>query len=131
MLNPNFNPADSRLQDIFDHLQSNGFKVYFPAQHVGECKEPYIVVRLNPLTEVIGFSTDFQSYSVLCHVPRLNYGMFESYIRSVKTCMKDLFPMIVSERVQSQSFYDDQLKGHVVDVGYRNAQKFNHQKEFD
>ena len=131
LLDPNFNPAESRLQDIFDHLQSGGFEVYFPAQKVGECLKPYCVVRLNPLTQVPGTSTDLQTYSVICYVPRLNYGQLEGFIRKVKARMKALYPMIVSERTQTQSFYDDQLKGHMVDVGYRNAQKFNHQLEFD
>ena len=37
--------AASRIQDIYLHLKEQGFEVYFPAQKVGECLSPYVVVK--------------------------------------------------------------------------------------
>ena len=41
---------------IYKHLKNNGFDVYSIGQHEGICTNPYIVVKENGESEVIGTS---------------------------------------------------------------------------
>lgn len=122
--NPNADsPAKSVV--IFDHLKANGYNVYFPGEHQGECREPYTVVKISNLGEVAGTSTDFRLYDLLMYVPRDEYASLEPYVDSIKFCMKALYPLIVSTRFETASFYDDSVKAHMVSMQYRNARKHN------
>ena len=40
-----FDFQESRWQDLYLHLKNKGYDVYAPAQKVGECTEPYLVVK--------------------------------------------------------------------------------------
>ena len=41
---------------IYKHLKNNGFDVYSIGQHEGICTNPYIVVKENGESEVVGTS---------------------------------------------------------------------------
>lgn len=111
----------SRLLDIYKFLQSKGHEVYFPAQKVGECKKPYIVIKDEGLTQLLNFSSKLQLYSIMAFVPGTRFGDLEPLINQVDEEMKELFPMIKSTNFRTPSFYDDVIKGHMISSQYRNA----------
>ena len=41
---------------IYKHLKNNGFDVYSIGQHEGICTNPYIVVKENGESEIVGTS---------------------------------------------------------------------------
>lgn len=124
MLNPtSFDYAQSRAQDIYNLLASEGFEVYFPGVKVGECKRPYVVVKNNGSAQHVLFSTDVDQYSVMCYVPQLGYSGLEPLVQAVKASMKKLEPMIRPYGMQTPSFYDDAYKAHMVSIEYKNYKK--------
>lgn len=110
----------TRLKDIYKHLKSFGFSVYFPAQHKGECTEPYIVLKEVTTSQYLQYSSTVTYYDLMCYVPKDKFSMIEDYMNSVKECMKAMVPMIKPTYNETQSFYDDGIKGHMKSVQYKN-----------
>lgn len=118
-----FQYAESRWQDIVLHLKSCGFEVFSPGVKVGECLSKYIVVKNNGSTSHPKFSTDKDSYTIMCYVPKQEYSSLEPFVQHVKCCMKDLEPLIRYDHFQTSSFYDDAVKAHMISLQYYNYKK--------
>lgn len=115
--------AESRMQDIYLHLKQKGFDVYFPAQKVGECVDPYVVVKDATTSKFAGISSTVTYYDVLCYVPKEQFSKLEPFVESVKKAMCELKPMITPAYTQTQSFYDENLSAHMMSVQYKNYRK--------
>ena len=111
----------TRLTDIYDHLKKSGFDVYFPTQHKGECKTPYVVIRDAGTSQVSNYSTVFTVYELLCYVPKDKYAELQPYKDSVRAAMRELKPMLMPTRYESPPFFDDTVDAHMTYVQYRNA----------
>lgn len=118
-----FEYNESRWQDIFLHLKSEGFDVYSPGMKTGECTSPYVVVKNDGSSKHIAFSTDVDLYAVLCYVPKEKYSSLEPMVQRVKKSMRGLEPMIKPYGSQTPSFYDDSLKAHMISIEYKNYKK--------
>lgn len=116
--------ADSRMEDLRDHLTNNGYDVYYPAQKTGECRAPYVVVKDEGLTQFQQFSSDIRLYAIMCYVPFVRFGDLEPMVDRVKWIMKSKYPLFVSTRSETPSFYDDSVKAYMISIQYRNAKKF-------
>lgn len=114
---------NNRWGDIYKHLKSKGFDVYAPSQHIGECTSKYVVVKILGSSKIGDFSSVSQQYDILMYMPKYEYSQFEDFIASVKQAMEELQPMIMPMYTQTQSFYDDTVKGHMVSIQYRNSRK--------
>lgn len=110
-------------QDIFVHLESEGFDVNSPGSKEGECMSPYIVLKNNGSTRHSSFSTDIDLYSVMCYVPRAKYSQLETMLQEVKKAMKKLEPLVLPYGQQTPSFYDESIKAHMVSIEYKNYKK--------
>lgn len=115
----------SQWQKIYTHLKSDGFDVYSPGQHQGECLNPYIVVKDAGLNPLYSFSSSQVLYDVMCYVPQDKFSTLEPYVEKVKESMKKLYPAIIPVNFQTASFLDDTVKGHMISVQYKNNRKFN------
>ena len=115
--------AASRIQDIYLHLKKQGFEVYFPAQKVGECLSPYVVVKDATTSKYLEYSSTVTYYDLMCYTPKDHFSELEPFVESVKVAMKGLVPMIKPTYSQTQSYYDDSVKAHMVSVQYKNYRK--------
>lgn len=123
MIGGTFEYADSRWQDIFLHLKKAGFEVYPPGTKVGDCTTKYIVVKNNGASKQASFSTENEMYSLMCYVPKEMYSLLEPFVQSVKINMKELEPMILYSGNQTPSYYDSNIKAHMVSISYKNYKK--------
>lgn len=115
--------AASRIQDIYLHLKEQGFEVYFPAQKVGECLSPYVVVKDATTSKYLEYSSTVTYYDIMCYIPKNHFSKLEPFVESVKIAMKGLVPMIKPTYSQTQSYYDDSVKAHMMSVQYKNYRK--------
>ncbi len=116
---------ETRLQDVYIHLKEIGnFDVYFPAQHKGECTSNYIVVTTGTTTQVNTFTSTQTVYDILCYVPQNRPSQMDVFFEKVKECMKQLNPMIKPLHTETETFYDDTIKGYMRSVQYVNYRKF-------
>lgn len=115
--------AASRIQDIYLHLKEQGFEVYFPAQKVGECLSPYVVVKDATTSKYLEYSSTVTYYDIMCYIPKDHFSELEPFVESVKIAMKGLVPMIKPTYSQTQSYYDDSVKAHMTSVQYKNYRK--------
>lgn len=118
-----FEYKDSRWQDIFLNLKSQGFDVYSPGIKTGECVSEYVVVKNDGSSKHTSFSTDVDLYAVMCYVPKNKYSSLEPLVQRVKNAMKRLEPMIKPYGTQTPSYYDDSYKAHMVSIEYKNYKK--------
>lgn len=123
MIGSNFNYEDTRLKDLYNHLKRNGFEVYMPGIKHGDCLEPYIVVKNDAAINILGTTSHSQLYTILCYVPKNRYSDLESLVTNVKATMYDLKPLFMPTGLQTSSFYDDDIKAHMISIQYRNSRK--------
>lgn len=114
---------DSRWQDLYTHLKKCGFAVFEPGMAVGECLRPYVVVKNDGASRHPSFSTDVCLYSVMCYVPVHKYSALEPFVSDVKRAMKDLEPLFKQQGTESASYYDNEVKAHMISVEYKNYKK--------
>ena len=127
MIDPTtFTHLESIWQDIFTCLKNAGFDVYSPSTQTGECTSAYVVVKNDGSTaHDNNISTDDDLYLIMVYVPKDNYSDLEVEVQKVKEAMKSLLPMVVPCGLQTSSYYDDDLKGHMVSISYKNYKKIN------
>lgn len=113
-------PEETRWKDLYEHLKLQGFDVYSPAQHTGECTSPYIVIRDAGTSQYLQFSSEVTLYELLCYVPVQKYSSLQGYVKSVKEAMKSLWPMFIPMNYETPPFYDDTVKAHMTAIQYRN-----------
>lgn len=125
MIDPKeFEPLDSRWQDIHSHLKSKGYDIYAPGTKNGECTEPYLVVKNDGGYKHVNFSTNRDMYAIMCYVPKGQYSKLEPLVMKVKKDMKELEPMILPYEGQMlPSYYDDTYKAHYITIEYENYKK--------
>lgn len=118
-----FEYAESKWGDLFKHLEKKGFEVYPPAVKAGECKTPYVVIKLNGDGDIAGVSSTRDYYSIMVYVPKLQYSMLEPLVQKIKKAMKEIEPLFKLLNTQP-SFYDDSVKAHMVSIEcYNNKMK--------
>lgn len=115
--------SSNRWGDIYKALQTAGFDVYAPGQHQGECTKRYVVVKIYTSARINKYSSVSQQYDILMYIPKDEYSEFEDFVANVKQAMKVLEPMIMPLYSQTPSYYDDEVKGHMISMQYRNSRK--------
>lgn len=118
-----FDYKQSRWQDLYVHLKNKGYEVYAPAQKVGECTSPYLVIKNDGSYRHVNFSTDRTQYVIYCYVPKLKYSELEPLVQKVKQDMTELYPMFQLYGQELASFYDDEVKAHYIAIEYENYKK--------
>lgn len=118
-----FDYKQSRWQDLYVHLKNKGYEVYAPAQKVGECISPYLVIKNDGSYRHVNFSTDRTQYAIYCYVPKLKYSELEPLVQKVKQDMTELYPMFQLYGQELASFYDDEVKAHYIAIEYENYKK--------
>ena len=116
--------SSNRWADIFNHLKNEGFDVYPPVTHKGECISRYIVPKISQSMRKGTISSDSQSYDILLYIPKNEYSQLEDFIAAFKASMKKLEPMIMSEHYQTPPYFDESVNGHMVSLRYRNMRKY-------
>lgn len=107
------------LKYIKDVLESAGIEIYYPGQHKGECMRPYVVIKSLGSIDTNSVSSEWQLYDILCYVPANRYSYIEEYVMLVKQNMKKCFPVLRYVGNQTESFYDESVKGHMVSFQYQ------------
>lgn len=115
----------SVLNEIYKKLKTDGFDVYFQGQHVGQCKDTYIVVAPNGGNQYSTFSTIQFVYDVQIYTPPNKIHKFEPFLRTVRESLKAIFPLIKETGYESPAFYDDDVKALMISLEYTNYGKLN------
>lgn len=116
------------LKTIKSVLIENGIDAYFPSQHKGECIAPYTVIKSSGTLNLLSartVSSERPIYEFLLYVPKNNYSYLEEYKIQVRTILKKLFPLIQYAGMETPSFYDDEVKGHMISFQYYGVRKIN------
>lgn len=106
-------------KDIYNCLKDNGYDVYSPSSKVGECESKYIVVKIDTGTPHSAFSSNVDLYSIMCYVPKFEYSQLEDFLADVKTTLKKVNSIIATGN-KTPSFYDDDIKAHMISIEYKN-----------
>lgn len=116
--------TENMWKNICDVLDDNGILVKSPSSSVGDCKEPYVVVKNAGSLNLFGISSYQDYYSITINVPKLKYSLMDPMIMKVRLAMTDLLPMIVPTTETLGTMYDENIKAHTIDILYGNN-KFN------
>lgn len=115
-------------QDIYRHLDSNGYDVYPPATKTGECTDVYIVLRFDGGGQVLGYSSDVQYYAILLYVPQNRYSETETIVQHIKKVMQSLFPQVKPSGIEQPTYFDQQVKAHMTSIRYQNYKKIDRRR---
>lgn len=113
----------SQWEQLYLFLQRKGFSVYSPGQKIGKCTEPYIVIKFDGSMQHLDYSTDDDTYTIYCYVPKLKYSLLDGLIQSVKKVMKELYPKFISAGFIAGSVYEEDIEAHVTSIEYKNHKK--------
>ena len=103
---------------IYKHLKNNGFDVYSIGQHEGICTNPYIVVKENGESEVIGTSLINDTVELLIYYPIGKYSELSNYKKSILGVMKYLRGVRrVIEAIPT--IIDDDKKAYMTSFTYK------------
>ena len=114
------------LQQIYDHLKSNGIKVYAPSQHKGDCTEPYVVIRGGGVVQLLTVSSERPVYTLMFYVPYKNFFELDSFRDKVKDLMRDLYPMVMYGGNETEDFYEESNKSYTKSVEYYGIRKIKY-----
>ena len=103
---------------IYKHLKNNGFDVYSIGQHEGICTNPYIVVKENGESEVIGTSLINNTVELLIYYPVGTYSKLNEYKQSVLYTMK-LLKGIRRVMDPMPTIIDDDKKAYMTSFTYK------------
>lgn len=117
--------ANTRWEDIHLKLQEKGIEVYSPGTKTGECASPYVVVKVAGRVKSTEISSSQDLYDLMCYVPKDQYSTLEAFVDTVEGAMDELFPMIRPLYFRTASYYDDQVKAHMISTQYMNWKKNN------
>ncbi len=95
----------------------------------------YIVIKTDgTITEPV-VSSERPIYTVMCYVPQNNYSRLESFVEETKRKMKNVFPLVMyigKKNVfplvmyignETPSFYDEEIKAHMISFQYQGCRK--------
>ena len=103
---------------IYKHLKENGFDVYSIGQHKGICKSPYIVIKENGESEIIGTSLTNDMVELLIYYPIGTYSKLNEYKQSTLYTMK-LLKGIRRVVEAMPTVIDDDKKAYMTSFTYR------------
>lgn len=113
----------SVLKQLYDCLKQNNIDVYFVGQHKGECTEKYAVIKIGGTTTEYNVSAERPIYTIMCYVPEDKYSELEEYALEVKEKMKQVYPLVMYLGNGTDSFYDENVKGHMTSFQYQGCRK--------
>ena len=103
---------------IYKHLKENGFDVYSIGQHEGICTEPYIVIKENGESEIVGTSLTNDIVELLIYYPIGTYSKLNEYKQSTLYAMK-LLKGIRRVIEAMPTVIDDDKKAYMTSFTYR------------
>ena len=103
---------------IYKHLKNNGFDVYSIGQHEGICTNPYIVVKENGESEIVGTSLTNDIVELLIYYPVGTYSKLNEYKQSVLYTMK-LLKSIRRVIDPMPTIIDDDKKAYMTSFTYK------------
>lgn len=113
------------LKKIYDVLNGAGIDVYFPGVHEGDCVSPYVVVKSGGTMSLISVSSERPLYTIMCYVPADMYSSLEILRDLVKNEIKKLYPAVEYAGNETQSFYDEDVKGHMISFQCQGIRKLS------
>lgn len=122
------------LQQIYNHLKTNGIDVYAPSQHKGDCTSPYVVIRGGGVVQLLTVSSERPVYTLMFYVPYKNFFELDAFKDKVKEIMKDLYPMVMYGGNESEDYYEESNKSYMKSVEYygiRRIKYTNYERSVD
>lgn len=103
---------------IYKHLKNNGFDVYSIGQHEGICLSPYIVVKENGESEVVGTSLVNDSIELLIYYPFGRYSEISEYKKRILNAMK--YQRGIRRVIEAMpTIIDDDKKAYMTSFTYK------------
>ena len=103
---------------IYKHLKNNGFDVYSIGQHEGICAKPYIVIKENGESEIVGTSLTNDIVELLIYYPVGTYSKLNEYKQSILYTMK-LLKGIRRVVEPMPTIIDDDKKAYMTSFTFR------------
>ncbi|MGO3751211.1 MAG: hypothetical protein ACTJGH_00420 [Peptoniphilaceae bacterium] len=79
------------MKRIYNYLKSKKIDVYFPGQHTGLCKKPYIVIHKTAQIAELGTNkVGIQGVDILLYAPKNSYVKAEEFEDKIRKLLKDV-----------------------------------------
>lgn len=113
---------------VQETLIDNGIDTYMPAQHEGDCKDFYCVLKTSGAAQIQNFSSEAHYYDLMCYAPKNKYLELLGFVDRCKEVMsrEPIYPALMPTGVQTPDFFDDTNNSHMISVQYRNNVRNEH-----
>lgn len=105
---------------VYESLTGDGFDVYSPGQHKGNCTSPYLVVNIGNAIPFSNFSSGRVTYDILCYVPKDRFSTLEGFVNRVEKSLSKIYPTLRPLHSRTPAFLDDSVEAYMVSTQYVN-----------
>lgn len=113
----------SQWEKLYNFLKESGFEIYSPGQKAGKCTSPYLCITYGGSSRRLDCTTNDDTYTIFCYVPKERYSLLDAFVHSVKDAMSKIYPQFVPSGFETASYYDEDIKAHMVSIDYINHKK--------
>lgn len=106
------------FNEIYKHLKNSNIDVYSIGQHQGLCEKPYVVVKENGTSEIVGTSLKNDIVEVMLYYPTGHYSKLSEYKTMILKKMK-LMKGVRQIINASPTIIDDDKKAYMTSYYYR------------
>lgn len=115
--------ADTIAKMIYDILKQDGFDVYFPGQHIGDCTNNYVVIKPETSMPYLDLSTNITYFDILCYVKKNNFSQYETFVNRVEKTLAKIYPTLKCSNQRTPPYFDDSVNGWMISTMYENYRK--------
>lgn len=108
------------FKTVYKHLKNNNIDTYSIGQHVGVCKNLYVVIKNYTPSSVNNIIED-EEVELFLYGPIGGYTAFIDFIDKIKVIMKEL--NLKDNELKIPVTVEDEKKAYVVKLSYSNIRK--------
>lgn len=111
------------VYDFIFHIlkKKNGFNVFAPDAHKGECIEDYLVLKETGTSKFNTYSTQVVLYDIMCYAK--TYSSCLKLKEKVRQAMLEAKYTVMPTGNETSAFFDEDVKGYMASIEYRNYRK--------
>lgn len=103
---------------IYTKLKNKGVDVYFPGQHKGKCKSPYVVVRKDAQLTFAGTNKLGQRLvDIMVYCPVDSFKVAEDYVKSIREHMGG-FDFLRKTGFETSWMVEDDIEAYFTSLQY-------------
>lgn len=107
----------SMCEKIRKALEAAGIDTYAPGQHKGDCIEPFVIIKNDGQSEIIGTASKRNTIDIIIYAPIAWYSKVDIFVADVQAALKQVRGLC-DTYYQSPVLPDDDKNAYTTSLRY-------------